>query len=111
MINTKFCDVCNAELPPCCFPLYECFDTQPHELNPNKNFSSIRITASPGYTNGDSSSRVDACPDCFLKMVQGLAKKIERRNKREAGNIEKWCAFRATSKKNDVVREGANKQA
>ena len=111
MIATKFCDVCDTELPPMCFqPSYECCDVQPHAKHPDRAYSNIRITAHPVFTNGSPARQVDLCPDCFLALCKSLVKRMEARNKREAGKINGWKTWRAVSRKEDVVRDGANEQ-
>ena len=84
MIQTKFCDVCNRGFPPAVFAgSYDCLDTKLHENHPWKDSTRIRITVSPRMTNGSDSYWPDVCPECRLKMVQDLAAKLARRNKRE----------------------------
>ena len=83
MITTKNCDICDTELPPMAFVhVYEFTDVSLHEKHPDENFSCIRVSVSPEYTNGSCDRKPDVCPECFLGLLKSVASKFEKTKKR-----------------------------
>ena len=109
MIATKHCDICDAELPPMSFNAsYECADVDLHETHPRHKWSWVRITARPEFTNGPGHERVDACPECFLALCEKLVARLKARNRRERKKLDEWRTWRATSRKDESIRDGAD---
>ena len=111
MITTKHCDICDTELPPMAFVhSYECTDASLHEKHPDKNFSWIRVAASPEYTNGSCDRRPDVCPECFLRLLKAVVSRFEKTKKRSQADLKRWLEWRQTSLKKETVRDGANEK-
>ena len=109
MIATKFCDVCDTELPPMAFQnAYHCADVPLHKNHPDANISAVRITSTPHFTNGDGRARVDICPDCYLNLCKSLVLRMQRRNRKEASAIKEWKEWRQASRKEEFERNGCN---